>query len=340
MHPNQRRLAGPAGTKPELRFDALRQEWVAFAGERNERTFLPSTDQCPLCPSGPGGSSEVPLSDFEVVAFENRFPALGPDWVNGHPVRPPTSGCEVLVYTSDHDLTFAALSVERVRLLVEVWADRYRVLGSRPEVAYVYVFENKGVEMGVTLHHPHGQIYAMPFVPPVAAAELRAGERHMRRTGRCLHCDDAGREAASPRMVFQGDGMVAFVPEAARWPYEVHLYPLRHVSALPDLANPERWALSRSLLRVAKTYDQHFGFSAPYVMAIHQAPTDGSWSRNAHLHVEFYPPHRRPDRLKYVAGVEIGAGTWVNDTYPETTAAELRAAGLDNSAPEELPSPW
>jgi UDPglucose--hexose-1-phosphate uridylyltransferase len=157
---------------PELRFSRLRNEWVAFATERNDRTFLP-TDSCPLCPSGPGGDSEVPLDDFEVVVFENRFPALGPDRrPDGRPVRPATTGCEVVVYTPEHHATLADLDPRRARLLVDVWAERYLELGGRQEVAYVYVFENKGEVMGVTLHHPHGQIYALPFVPPVAATEL------------------------------------------------------------------------------------------------------------------------------------------------------------------------
>ena len=310
---------------PELRFSPLRSEWVAYAGERNERTFLP-TEHCPLCPSGAGGASEVPLSDFEVAVFENRFPAFGPDRIGGRPARPATTGCEVIVYTSDHHLTLAELPVERVRLLVDVWAERYRILGSRPDVAYVYVFENKGVEMGVTLGHPHGQIYAMPFVPPAVDLELRSAAEHRQLTGRCLQCDLTQLEADGPRRLFTEAGVVAFVPEAARWPYEVHVSPRRHATSIPELDGPERWALSRALLRVARAYDRHFGFSTPYVMAVHQAPTIDSDRSEAHLHVEFYPPHRRPDRLKYLAGVELGAGTWVNDTYPETTAAELRAA--------------
>src|SRR6266566_2492076 len=174
---------------PELRFSRLRNEWVAFATERNDRTFLP-TESCPLCPSGSGGGSEVPLDNFEVVVFENRFPALGPDRLpDGSPVRPPTTGCEVVVYTPEHDATLADLDPRRVRLLIDVWAERYLELGGRPEVAYVYVFENKGEVMGVTLHHPHGQIYALPFVPPVAATELAQAGAHRRATGRCLHCD-------------------------------------------------------------------------------------------------------------------------------------------------------
>jgi UDPglucose--hexose-1-phosphate uridylyltransferase len=310
---------------PELRFDPLRQDWVAYATERNDRTFLP-TDFCPLCPSGTGGDSEVPLDTFEAVVFENRFPAFGPDRSEGRPVRPPTTGCEVVVYTPEHTMTLADLPPERVRLLVDVWADRYKELGSRHEVAYVYIFENKGEEIGVTLHHPHGQIYALPFVPPFAEAELRAAREHRDITGRCLHCDELKAETEGPRLLFVESSMAAFVPNAARWPYEVHVYPRRHVASIDDLDEVERWDLAGALLRVAATYDRYFGFSTPYVMAMHQAPTDGQPWPQAHLHVEFYPPHRRGDRLKHLAGVELGAGTFVNDTKPEDTAAQLRRA--------------
>ena len=310
---------------PELRFDPLRREWVAYATERNDRTFLP-TSFCPLCPSGPGGTSEVPLDTFEVVVFENRFPAFGPDRVRDRPVRPSSTGCEVIVYTPEHALTLARLPHDRVRLLVDVWAERYADLGGRPEVQYVYIFENKGEEVGVTLHHPHGQIYALPFVPPFAQAELAAAREHLDSTGTCLHCDQVAREAAGPRSVMASEGMVAFVPNAARWPYELHLYPRRHVASIAELDADERDLLATALLTVTGAYDAHFGFSTPYVMALHQAPTDGREWPEAHLHFEFYPPHRRPDRLKYLAGVELGAGTFVNDTRPEETAAHLRRA--------------
>ena len=321
---------------PELRFDSLRKEWVAYATERNDRTFLP-TDFCPLCPSGAGGESEVPLNTFEVVVFENRFPAFGPDRDGGRPVRPATTGCEVVVYTPEHEMTLAQLPVERVRLLVDVWADRYSALGSRADVAYVYIFENKGEEIGVTLHHPHGQIYALPFVPPFANAELRAAREHQHATGRCLHCDELKAEEDGPRVVFAEESMTAFVPNAARWPYEVHVYPRRHVASISDLDEGERWDLAAALLRVAGTYDRHFGFSTPYVMAMHQAPTDGGAWPEAHLHVEFYPPHRRVDRLKHLAGVELGAGTFVNDTMPEQTASHLRRATNKVSKPSRRP---
>jgi len=311
------------GPVPELRFNPLRDEWVAYASERNDRTFLP-TDSCPLCPSAAGKGSEVPLAGFEVAVFENRFPALGPDRRRGRPVRPASTGCEVVVYTDQHSLTLAELPLDRVRLLVDVWADRYRELGERPEVAYVYVFENKGEAMGVTLHHPHGQIYALPFVPPIAARELEASGRHLAATGRCLHCEHVEAEAAGPRRLIEGAEMVAFVPQAARWPYEVHLYPRRHAGSIEQLTASERWALADALRRVVRTYDRHFGFSTPYVMAVHQSPTDGGRWPQAHLHFEFYPPHRRVDRLKFLAGIELGAGMFVNDTKPEETAAQLQ----------------
>ena len=303
----------------------MRNEWVAYATERNDRTFLP-TDHCPLCPSGPGGHSEVPLDDFEVVVFENRFPAFGPDRVHDRPVRPSSTGCEVVVYTPEHELTLAQLPAERVELLIDVWADRYIDLGSRPEVSYVYIFENKGEEVGVTLHHPHGQIYAMPFVPPFIAAELQTAHERLAAGGACLHCEQIARESQGPRLVFDDDAMVAFVPDAARWPFEVHLYPRHHVASIAELDGRERAELAAALLRLTRAYDNHFGFSTPYVMAMHQAPTDGKPWPEAHLHFEFYPPHRRPDRLKYLAGVELGAGTFVNDTRPEDTASQLRHA--------------
>jgi UDPglucose--hexose-1-phosphate uridylyltransferase len=141
-----------------------------------------------------------------------------------------------------------------------------------------------------------------------------------------LHCDEVERELAGERVVFQRGSMIAFIPHAARWPYEVHVYPRRHVASVSELNGQERDDLAAALVEVASAYDRHFGFSTPYVMAMHRAPTDGRPWPEAHLHVEFYPPHRRRDRLKHLAGVELGAGTFVNDTRPEETADQLRQA--------------
>lgn len=309
---------------PELRFDPFREEWVAYNTARNDRAFLP-TGRCPLCPSGTAGDSEVPLDDFEVVVFENRFPAVSAD-KTVYAGQDPGAGCEVIVYTADHAGDLAHLPLERIRLLVDVWADRYEALGSRPDVKYVFIFENKGEEVGVTLSHPHGQIYALPFIPPVAKHELSASARRVRSMGRCLHCEQIELELAGARFLFARQSMLAFIPHAARWPYEVHVYPRRHAGSIALLDVQERADLAEAIRDVAAAYDRHFGFSAPYVMALHQAPTDGGAWPAAHAHVEFYPPHRRPDRLKQLAGVELGAGTFVNDTLPEQTASQLRSA--------------
>ncbi|HEV2952978.1 MAG TPA: galactose-1-phosphate uridylyltransferase, partial [Candidatus Dormibacteraeota bacterium] len=264
---------------------------------------------------------------FDIAVLENRFPAFGRGLrIDDHPAPPPSEGCEVVIYTPDHDQTFAQLSLAQVKKLIEVWTERYLELGARSTVQYVYIFENKGEEMGVTLQHPHGQIYAMPFIPPVAAAEMEASAGHLSRTGHCLHCAEIKAEQSSVRVIHSNRHTCAFIPRAARWPYEVHLYPTAHRTSLAELSTTEREEFARALLLVTRAYDRHFGFSTPYVMAMHQAPTDGVEHAEAHLHVEFYPPHRRPDRLKYLAGVELGAGTFVNDTLPENTAADLAAA--------------
>src|SRR5260370_323545 len=188
--------------------------------------------------------------------------------------RSPHAGEFASGTPTPHDLTLAQLPVERVRLLVDVWAERYRELGSRAEVAYVYIFENKGEEVGVTLHHPHGQIYALPFIPPFAEAELGAAREHLAEHKQCLHCRELALEASGPRVVLSEGAMVAFVPRSARRPYQVHLYPSRHVASIAELDAGERWDLARALLGVTGTFDRHFGFSTPYAMAVHHAPTD------------------------------------------------------------------
>jgi UDPglucose--hexose-1-phosphate uridylyltransferase len=216
----------------------------------------------------------------------------------------------------------------RIRNLVEVWADRYEELGALPFVEYVFVFENKGEAIGVTLHHPHGQIYAYPFVPPRPKKELEAARAHRRETGNCLHCDLlAGEVDDGRRVVAEGEHFVAFVPFYAHFPYEAHVYSRRCAPSIADLAAPERRDLAGVLKRLLVGYDDLFGFSLPYMMVMHQAPTDGGDHRGvAHFHVEFYPPNRTADKLKYLAGSETGAGAYVMDVLPEATAGTLREA--------------
>lgn len=318
----------------ELRWNPLAGEWVVTATHRQDRTFLPPPDFCPLCPTRPGGfPTEVPEPTYDIVVFENLFPSLRrspPDpLVEGtrlSPVRPAEGVCEVVLYSPRHDATLAGESPARIEHLVRVWADRFKDLGDLDFVEYVYIFENKGEEIGVTIHHPHGQIYAYPFVPPVIAGELEQSLRHHDATGRCLLCDILNEERRDGRrVVFENRSFMAYIPFFARWPYEVHLSPVRHLQAVTDLSDSERMDLALALKSLLTGYDRLFDRSFPYVMAMHNRPTDGRNHDHFHLHVEFYPPLRTGSKLKYLAGSEIGAGLFINDTLPEEKAAELRS---------------
>jgi UDPglucose--hexose-1-phosphate uridylyltransferase len=296
----------------ELRFNELRGELVDYAIHRQERTFLPTREHCPLCPTRPGAPpTEIPRAAFEIVVFDNRFPAF----------ERPHGAAEVVVYSDDHDASFATLAPERAEALMWVWRERYAELGAREDVEYVYPFENRGVEVGVTLHHPHGQIYAYPFLPPVAALELAADVR----LGGCAPCSLLAAELADPvRVVHENEAAVVYVPRAARWAYEAHVVVREHRRSLVECEDDELRGLAAALQALTRGYDALFARPFPYVMAVHQAPTRPA--AGGHLHVEFYPPLRTADKLKYLAGSEQGAGTFISDTLPEESAAELREA--------------
>jgi len=227
----------------------------------------------------------------------------------------------VVVYTDDHDGSFAGLEPQRARDLMWVWRQRYEELGARADVAYVLIFENRGVEVGTTLHHPHGQIYAFPFLPPVPALELAADAR----LGGCAICALLERELeAGERVVHSNEDVVAYVPFAARWPYETHVVVREHRPSLVECSAAELRSLAGALQAVTRGFDRLFARPFPYVMVVHQAPTTGA--RAGHLHVEFYPPLRTAEKLKYLAGCEQGAGTFIMDVMPEGSAAALREA--------------
>jgi len=232
----------------ELRWNPLLGEWVATATHRQDRTFLPPADYCPLCPTRPGGfPTEVAERTYDIAVFENRFPSLKSDppepAIEGtelYPVRPGRGVCEVVLYTPNHTSTLASEPVEQIYKLTQVWTDRFRELGALPFVDYVFVFENKGEAIGVTLHHPHGQIYAYPFVPPRVARELAQSRAHRGATGRCLVCDIVAEEKRDGRrVVAENESFVAYVPFFARYPYEVHVASTRHLQALTDMRDEE-----------------------------------------------------------------------------------------------------
>jgi UDPglucose--hexose-1-phosphate uridylyltransferase len=331
----------------ERRWNPVLGEWVITATHRQDRTFLPPAEYCPLCPTRQGGDpTEIGRPDFEIAVFDNRFPSLrrdpDPPAIEGTgltPVAPSSGACEVVVYTPRHSGQLGTMSVRHVRRLIAVWAHRTLILGGRDEVAYVFAFENRGEQIGVTLHHPHGQIYAYPMIPPVLEREVASAADHRERTGGCLWCDLNTQESAEGRrIVARAGGWLATVPFFARWPYEVHLTSERHVGWLHELDAGEVDGLARVLLTVIRKYDALFDMTLPYIMAIHQRPTDGGDHDGYHLHVEFYPPNRTATKLKYLAGSEAGAGAYINDTLPEETAATLRdhppfdPAALDEGA--------
>ena len=321
---------GPFHPNSHLRWHALRAEWVAYATHRQNRTFLPPAEYNPLAPTtDPEHPTEVPAGDWDAAVFQNLFPTLTelahdapPEIVRTAPAK---GDCEVVVFTQDPKSSLGALPLAQIELLLEVWADRYEKLGARDDVEYVFPFENRGVEVGVTLSHPHGQIYAYPFVPPVAARELSAQREHYDRTGRGLLEETLAAELADGRrLLYSGKLAVAWVPVFARYAYEVWIAPKRPAESVSALTPPERSDFARALKTVLLQYDGLWQKPFPYVMVFHQSPTDGQAHPEAHFHVEFYPPLRMKDRLKYLAGSELGAGAFTADTLPEEKAAELR----------------
>lgn len=323
----------------QLRFDPLREEWVAVASHRQTRTHLPPSGECPLCPSIGDRATEVPSRDYDVVVFENRFPSFAGELTGAGSARDATGSdglapqragvgrCEVVCFTSDHDTSFAALTPARVRTVVEAWADRTAELADVSGVEEVFCFENRGEDIGVTLHHPHGQIYGYPFVTPRTRAELDSVRRHQHRTWRNLYADVLAAEwKDGSRVVCRGAHWTAFVPSAARWPVEVQLYPNRQVPDIPALSGEERDDFATVYLDVLRRMDRLFDAPLPYIAAWRQAPVRAD-RELAYLHLEVFSIRRSSAKLKYLAGSESAMGVFVNDLTPETIAERLRDAG-------------
>lgn len=324
---------GRSRSQPHLRWHPFRAEWVVYAPHRQQRTFLPPPEYNPFAPTvAPAAPTELPAGAYDIAVFDNRFPSFTstierPPRRTGIPTARAGGGAEVVVYTQDATTSLGALPLWHIRLLVDVWADRTAALGARDDVRYVMPFENRGIEVGVTLAHPHGQIYAYPFVPPVAEREGRSEREYFEQHGTTLLGDIVAAEIDDgARLVAATDDAVAFVPAFARFPYEVWIAPRRPAARLPDLDDAARDDLARTVKTVLRTYDALWGRPLPYVMAVHQAPTDGAAHPECQLHVEIYGIYRTHDRLKYLAGSELGAGVFIMDAEPETQAAALRAA--------------
>lgn len=326
---------GPAiAANPHLRWHPLRAEWVAYASFRQDRTFMPPREYNPLAVTKDlENPTEMPAGDYDIAVFDNRFPSLTlksqspPDCFV--PTLSAQGQCEVVVYTQDANSALAHLSLEHLCLLFEVWADRTVTLGANPKIQFVLPFENRGIEVGVTLHHPHGQIYAYPFIPPVPRKMGEEESAFFESKQRPLLEDFIEHEIQdNQRLLYLGPHAVALVPACARYPYEVWVAPIKAVANFQDLSLDVRVDLARALKTVLLKYEGLWHRPFPYLMAWYQAPTDGKPHPESHLHAEFYPPYRTSERLKYLAGTELAAGMFANDALPEDKAKELQAVSV------------
>ena len=324
--PDQREAAERPQTA-ELRFDPLTAEWITIASHRQQRAFLPPQHSCPLCPTTPTNLSELP-DVFDVAVFENKGPAFGPAaGVIEHPNGKPRFGfsttafgrCEVVVFSPEHEGSLAQMPVQRVRTVIGAWMNRTRELYEIPGVVQVFPFENRGEEIGVTLHHPHGQIYSYPFVSPRTRSLIDSMSQHR---GDFFQ-DLVDFESSSERKIFESEHFVAFVPYAARWPIEIHMLPKRHIQDLSQLTEQEADDLAVQYKRVLMAVDSLYDTPTPYIAAWHQAPkVEGR--EKIRLMLQVTSPRRAADKLKYLAGSESAMGSFVGDIAPEETAARIR----------------
>jgi UDPglucose--hexose-1-phosphate uridylyltransferase len=313
----------------ELRYNPLLDDWTMVASNRSHRPTMPK-DFCPFCP----GSGKVP-DDYDVYAYDNDFPALMPDPPEPDPVgsslyqtRKARGKCEVILYSPEHTVTLPQLSVNHIEKLVDLWTERFIELGKDPAHQYVLIFENRGEECGVTMPHPHGQIYAYSQMPLKIRTELANCRKHHERTGRCLICDmNREEQAFRKRVIAENDSFLAYLPFFTDYPYGLFIVSKSHKTALPDFTRKEKRDLAEMLKHMTGTMDTLFDRLFPYMMVLHQRPVNGDdVEAYYHFHIEFYPPLRDRNKLKYYASSEMGAWAACNPNAVEQTAEQMREA--------------
>lgn len=313
----------------ELRRHPLTNDWIMIASHRQGRPQMPK-DYCPFCP----GSGKVP-EDYDVYKYDNDFPALSPqpprpdDVATGFFETAPAYGkCEVILYSPRHTVTLPELPTPHIKKLVDLWAERFAALSADDKIKYVFIFENRGDVVGVTMPHPHGQIYAYPFLPKKLELELDNSRRYLAEKGRCLFCDMLGEEvAAEKRIIFRNEHFTVFLPFFTEYPYGVYIESNRHLSNITQLCEEERLSLAETLRRTTGMLDSLFDYKFPYMMCMYNEPVNGEdASACYHFHIAFYPPMRSADKIKYNASSETGAWAHCNPTCPEEKAEELRQA--------------
>jgi len=313
----------------ELRWHPLIKDWVMIVSHRQNRPQMPK-DWCPFCP----GSGRVP-DCYDVLKYDNDFPALSqnppvPDEVatEFYKTKEAYGKCEVILYSPDHNITLPELPPPHVRKVVELWTERFAELKSDEKIKYVFIFENRGEIVGVTMPHPHGQIYGYPYIPKKLQLELDACREHYEAGGSCLICDMVKDEVKSgERVIFENDGFIVFLPFFTEYPYGVYIVSKRHTQNLGQFTEREKTNLACAIRETAGMLDALFDYRFPYMMCMHQDPVNsGDFSRYYHFHIEFFPPMRSADKQKFNASSETGAWAHANPTKPEEKAEELRAA--------------
>lgn len=313
----------------ELRWNPLIKDWVMIASHRQNRPQMPK-DWCPFCP----GSGKVP-DKFTVYEYDNDFPALSqnppvPDDVetNIYKTKPAYGKCEVILYSPEHTVTLPELSVPHIRELVDLWTERFTQISKDEKIKYVFIFENRGAAVGVTMPHPHGQIYGYSVIPKKIELEIDSFKEHKEKTGNCLMCDMLKDEVeAKSRIICENEDFIVFLPFFCEYPYGVYVASKRHIQNLTDMTDGEKTNLAAILKETAGTLDSLFDYTFPYMMCMYQNPVNtGEDTDFHHFHIAFYPPMRSADKIKYCASSETGAWAHCNPTAPEEKAEELRQA--------------
>ncbi len=314
----------------ELRWHPLIQDWVMIASHRQGRPQMPK-DWCPFCPSG----GNVP--QYEVMEYDNDFPALSQSPSEPDPVAtdffktaPAYGKCEVILYSPQHTITLPELPIKHIRKLVDLWTERFVKMQEDPNIKYVFIFENRGDVVGVTMPHPHGQIYGYPWIPKKIELEVQSATKYHEETGSCLFCKMLQEELNEKvRVIFENEHFAVVLPFYSEYPYGVYIYAKRHIQNLPQFTEAEKTALAETLRLTVGTLDTLFAMTFPYMMCMHQDPVNsGDFSETFHFHIEFFPPMRSADKQKFNASSETGVWAHCNPTAPEEKAEELRAAYL------------
>ncbi len=313
----------------EIRWNPLIKDWVMIASHRQDRPQMPK-DWCPFCP----GSGKVP-DKFDVYKYDNDFPALSqnppkPDKIKTdfYKLQPSYGKCEVILYSSEHTITLPELPINHIKKLVDLWTERYIEIKKDKKVKYIYIFENRGEVVGVTMPHPHGQIYGYPFIPKKIECELNSCREYYADKDSCLICDMTKDELKyKQRVIIENEDFVTYLPFFAEYPYGMYIVSKQHKQNLTQFNDSEKYNLAKIIRETIGTLDQLFAYQFPYMMCMHQEPVNSDdYTDYYHFHIEFFPPMRSVDKQKFNASSETGAWAHCNPTAPEEKAEELRIA--------------